>query len=196
MPFNQFVLYKDNPPASELRDVERHLREIQNDCDKLMNAAREVALMLGCSAEDLLPSLYDEHWEPLRWRMRTMICKFNRSREDWMNKEIQTALNLIEYEPIRNELEEIWSGFKLAMEEAEKAGKALEWDRSGRLKDNAIRTGKTMSDADRRHAFDWMMGHEGKPEDVSWADAVMEIWKETMMENRGVESRPVEHSSQ
>jgi hypothetical protein len=103
-----------------------------------------------------------------------------------MEAEIQTGLSLIRYEPIRTEVEQIRSGFKLAMEEATKAEKALEWYRSGQMKDNAIRAGKTMSDADQRHAFDWMISHEGKPEDVSWADAVLETWKRTMFGNRGV----------
>ncbi|KAJ9091738.1 hypothetical protein QFC20_007565 [Naganishia adeliensis] len=173
MLFNHFTLYVDDPPVSELREIASHLGRILKDYATLETEIRKVALTKGRQIDELLLALYDEHWEPLRWRMRTAICSPSRCRGAWVDAEIQDTLG--------RELLQIWEGFKAVMDEAEKATKVLEWHRAGRLKDNAERIGNAMSIEQRKKAFIWMMLQERQPEDVTWADAVMAVWKEEML---------------
>lgn len=183
MPFNHFILYADTPPVSELQEIASYLEKIVKNYATVEAEIRKVALKKGCPVDELLFALFDEHWEPLQWRMRTFICLPSRSREAWVDEEIQATLKLIGHEPIRRELKQIWEGFKAAMEAAESAGKVLEWYRSGRLRDDADRVGKEMSEEQQKRAFAWLMlHHEGEPEDVSWSDAVMAIWKAEVLE--------------
>lgn len=168
---------------SELREIASHLGRILKGYAILETEIRKVALTKGRQIDELLLALYDEHWESLRWRMRTAICSPSRCREAWVGAQIHDTLGSIGYEPIRRELLQIWEGFKAVMDEAEKATKVLEWHRAGRLKDNAERIGNAIPIEQRKKAFIWMMLQERQPEDVTWADAVMGVWKdETLKE--------------
>lgn len=165
---------------SELRELGYYLQNLVDDYTAVEAKVREMSTKKGCSPGDLFPLLYDEHWEPLRWKMRHVICSSRRSLEPWVDEEIENTFQKIGYAPIRRELEEIWRAFESRAMEKEAKPIKRKGARSN-LK-NAEILGAVMSEKQRKRACTWMLLQEGEPEDIQWADAVMAVWEEEISE--------------
>jgi hypothetical protein len=74
-----------------------------------------------CKIDDLLPWPYVEHWEPSRWKMRSLVCSRNFSDRTWANEKMFSDLEVISYELVRHASKEIWEGFKVNAKELKKS---------------------------------------------------------------------------
>lgn len=131
-----------------------------------------------CQIDHLLPWLYVEHWKPLRWKMRSLVCSRNFSDQTWANEKICSDLEVIGYGPIRHALKEIWEGFKVDAKELNNESHGFRWYKAQDVRDPSPPIGRVMSEEEKKRASTWMFLQEGPPENVLWQDAVMAVWKE------------------
>lgn len=180
MPCNCVLSDSGSPPLRIVRAFASELQMCEDCYTALEMRLKEIGMKKACDLGDLLPLLYNEHWEPLRWRMGAIVCSPNHVLKPWFDDEIEDALRRIPYRPIQRELEQIWQKYKVTIEAAKEAGKCLKgvWKWGENNLDEAERVGRVMSEEQRERAFSLMILHEGKPEDFPWEDAVMAVWEE------------------